>query len=287
MAELELEGLAAERLAEELVAEADAEDGNAGVHERLHLAHDVVERGGVAGAVAQEDAGGLVLERVGGAGGCGDDLHFETGLPQVARDVVFHPEVERDDGNVRRRERLAEVARVHLRSAPHHIELCALLVVRVPREGGLVRDFLDVVHADEDELFRALHRLGLGHARLSREKAVQRAAHAELLGERACINALDAGNTVLLKVVAERPIRAPVADDRRQLADDEARGVRPPRLDVLRVHAVVADERVGHRHDLALVGRVGENLLIPGHRGVETHLATGRRLRAKTRAVEH
>ena len=42
---------------------------------------------------------------------------------------------------------------------------------------------------------------------------------------------------------------------------------------VLVVDPVVSDQRVGHHHRLIGVGRVGDNLLIPDHRGVEHHLA--------------
>ncbi len=33
--------------------------------------------------------------------------------------------------------------------------------------------------------------------------------------------------------------------------------------------AVVADERIGHRHDLAFVGWIGQHFLVAGHTGVE------------------
>ena len=38
-------------------------------------------------------------------------------------------------------------------------------------------------------------------------------------------------------------------------------------------HAVVADLRRRHRHDLPGVGRVGQHLLVAGHAGVEDHFA--------------
>src|SRR5262245_42227783 len=41
------------------------------------------------------------------------------------------------------------------------------------------------------------------------------------------------------------------------------------RLDVQLVDTVVADLRVGHRDDLSSVGRIGENLLVSHHGGVE------------------
>jgi len=60
-----------------------------------------------------------------------------------------------------------------------------------------------------------------------------------------------------------------------------------PGLHVLKVDARVANHRVGHRYDLTLIGRIGEDLLIAGHRGVETHLPGCRSLRAKSVAAEH
>ena len=56
-------------------------------------------------------------------------------------------------------------------------------------------------------------------------------------------------------------------------ADDEAGQVRLAAFHVLGVDAVVADLGVGHRDDLAAVARIGEDLLVAGHRGVETDLA--------------
>src|SRR5262245_18088274 len=62
--------------------------------------------------------------------------------------------------------------------------------------------------------------------------------------------------------------------------------MRPPGFHVLLVHPVVADVRVGHRHDLPFVGWIGQDLLIPGHRHVETNLAAGRGGRAEARPVK-
>ena len=77
--------------------------------------------------------------------------------------------------------------------------------------------------------------------------------------------------------------RAEVARHAGQLADDEARR---PAAGATRassaVDAVVADERVGHRDDLAVVGRVGEHLLVAGHAGVEDDLAEASRRRRRT-----
>lgn len=56
------------------------------------------------------------------------------------------------------------------------------------------------------------------------------------------------------------------------LAHDEAGDPALARLVVVKVNAVVADERVGHGNDLTEVGRVGQNLLIACHAGVEYDL---------------
>ena len=74
-------------------------------------------------------------------------------------------------------------------------------------------------------------------------------------------------------------------DARRRLLDDEAVGPRPARLDVLVVDAVVADHRVGHADDLPPVGGIGEDLLVPGHGGVEDDLARRSRRGAERLAL--
>ena len=68
VAELELVGVQAERQSEELVAEADAEDGHLAQQARDGL--DGVGHGGrVAGAVAEEDAVGRQAQHLARAGG--------------------------------------------------------------------------------------------------------------------------------------------------------------------------------------------------------------------------
>ena len=68
-------------------------------------AHGVIQRRRIARAVGEKNSGGLVGQRLGGRGGRGHHLDLETVLPQAAQDVVFHPVIERHDGNVRRRQR--------------------------------------------------------------------------------------------------------------------------------------------------------------------------------------
>ena len=58
-------------------------------------------------------------------------------------------------------------------------------------------------------------------------------------------------------------------------------------LDVFLVGADIADVRKGEGDDLPGIGRVGQDFLVAGHRGVETDLADGLPGRAKTDAFEH
>ena len=208
-------------------------------------------------------------------------------LPQPAQDVVFHAVIEGDDGNVRRRQRFAHVAGVGVRALPRTRSKCrALLVLFVPAKRLLVRDFLDVIHADKDKFLRAPHGLRVRNF-LRGNESVHRAAHAQFFGQRPRVNALNAGNAVFLQIFRQRKIRAPVADDRRQFADDKTGDVRPPRFHVHVVDAVIADERIRHRDDLAFVGRVGEDFLVAGHGRVETDLAARGGARAKTLSVKN
>ena len=60
-----------------------------------------------------------------------------------------------------------------------------------------------------------------------------------------------------------------------RVAHDVAGDPDPARLAVLVVHAGVADVRRGHHDDLAVVGGVGQRLLVAGHAGGEHGLAEG------------
>ena len=76
-----------------------------------------------------------------------------------------------------------------------------------------------------------------------------------------------------LQLVVQAAHAAPARRHARGVADDVARHPDPRGLRVLVVDAGVADVRRGHDHDLAVVGRVGQRLLVAGHAGVEDRLA--------------
>ena len=85
----------------------------------------------------------------------------------------------------------------------------------------------------------------------------------------------------------EPALGAPVADERRQVANDEPGRVDLRRLEVVGVRADVADVRIRQRDDLPVVRRVGQDLLIAGHRGVEHHFAERPAFGADRDTFEH
>ena len=100
----------------------------------------------------------------------------------------------------------------------------------------------------------------------------------------------DADDAFVAQVRGEVALHPEVGRALRKVADDEAGRVHARRLDVLGVHAGVADVRVRQGDDLSLVGRVGQDFLIPAHGRVEddfTQRAAGcaDRTAAKDRSV--
>ena len=98
VAEAQLVGAQAQRAAEDLVAEADAEQRPAGVEHALHRADRVVGGGRVARAVGEEDAVRARGEQLLGGGGRGQHVRLDAELGQVPRGGGLDAEVERGDG---------------------------------------------------------------------------------------------------------------------------------------------------------------------------------------------
>src|SRR6185436_17020682 len=60
-----------------------------------------------------------------------------------------------------------------------------------------------------------------------------------------------------------------VARAKRQVTDDQPGGKHFDGLRVFRIDADIADVRICQRHDLPAIGRISQDFLIAGHRGVE------------------
>ena len=57
----------------------------------------------------------------------------------------------------------------------------------------------------------------------------------------------------------------------RQIPNHEARRIDRARFQILRGRAGIADVRIREGDDLPAVRRIGEDLLVPGHRRIENH----------------
>ena len=110
-------------------------------------------------------------------------------------------------------------------------------------------------------------------------------------GERAGVDAGEPDDAARLEPVVEVAGRAVIRGlgDRgvQNHAARAGRGRHVHGLDVVLVGADIADMREREGDDLAGIGRVGEDLLVAGHGGVEAHLADRMAGGAEAHAFEH
>ncbi len=123
-----------------------------------------------------------------------------------------------------------------------------------------------------------LQRRDIEHAvRRIDDDAVRHAFLADAGGQRARVDAGDADDAARLQPLVEAPRRAPIGRfgdvGLQDAAGDAGTRRRVHRLDVFLVRADIADMREGEGDDLPGIGRVGQDLLVAGHRGVEADLA--------------
>ena len=146
----------------------------------------------------------------------------------------------------------------------------------------------------------ALHEVGIrvvgelaepGQCTLGRRVQRDRAHHdpvcAEPSRDSARIYATNGGDTLGCQKLVEGRSAHGVTGSRAVLPDREAGHLDTPRLKVPLVNTVVADERVRGENDLAGIRRVGEHLLVTGHRRVEDDLTEGLSPGAKCTTTEH
>ena len=95
----------------------------------------------------------------------------------------------------------------------------------------------------------------------------------QVAGQRAGVDVADAHDPLLAQVVVESALRPPVGRDTRGIAHDVPGDPDAAALGVVIVDAVVADVRSGLDHDLSVVRRVRERLLVTRHPGGEHCLA--------------
>jgi hypothetical protein len=160
------------------------------------------------------------------------------------------------------------------------VELAVALAQRplglVPIVGLLRRDLDGEVHAVEAGplLGNLAHRRnvelavgGVDH------DTVGRTAIPDTTRDGAGIDVAYTGQIVALQPVIERLDRAPVGGVGDVAADDHTSGSRRDRLDIFEIGADISDMRKCEGDDLPGVRRIGDDLLVAGHRGIEADFA--------------
>jgi hypothetical protein len=179
---------------------------------------------------------------------------------QQAQNIALDAEVVRNDV-------------VRRNAAAQYAGLAAEGRSLAPLVGHVRRDELRQVHAgNTGKLPRVLDGGGLrdiaGHD-ASRLRAFLANDSRQLAG----IDIGDCDRLALPQEIAQRALITPAAGHHRQVADDEPGRVSPGRLHVLGRRAGVADMRIGESDDLPAVGRIGKDLLVTGHCGIENDFA--------------
>lgn len=261
MAELELVSPASGGQGQKLVAEADAEEGDALGQEPADGGHRGRRPGRVARPVGDDDPARGEIEdaarvRVGRDADDGDAAPCER-----ADDPHLDAAVDEDDGlaglgmidaDLRRRDLGHEVAGVGIGDGP-----------------GLAAETVGAERAVGDG-----------------EQAGHDSVDPELLRQGPGVDAGDPRDAVLAEPVVKRLPRRGVGGGQAELRDDVTGDPGPLGLERRRIDAVVADERVGLAEDLAVIGRVGDALGIAHDPGVENDFPPDLGVGAETYAFE-
>ena len=251
MAVLELHGLGTGGQCAQLVAQADAEGGDAQRKDLLQVFDDLHRLGGVAGAVGQHDAvRGKGLDFLSRRKG-GHDRHLAAALDKAAHDVA-----------------LAAVVHQHDVGLPCRVEHLGLFA------GDVLHGVGHSIGADLCQQFFRLCLVGrVSGVKCGQDRTVHNAAFPDDAGQVAGIDTLDADGVVLFQKAIQRFLAAPVGGGGAGFADDIALCPDLVRLHVVLVHAVVADEGVSLGDDLAIIAGVSQGLFKADHTGGKDDLA--------------
>ena len=100
-----------------------------------------------------------------------------------------------------------------------------------------------------------------------------RAMSANAAGDCPGVHITEAGNLMLFQIADNAAFFTPVAGIFTQLRYDEPSHKGFSGLVKFGIHAVVADQRIGHGDNLPGIRRIRQHFLISGHAGVEHHFA--------------
>ena len=277
MAEMHLLGARAERQRQDLVAEADAEDGQAARDQLPDHGHGVFAgRRRIARAVGEEHPVGFVAEDLLGARRSRHHRDRAALAREAAQDVALGPVIDRDHAVAGR----GHPPEAGLRRPGRRVPAIS------PAAGHLAGE----VHAGEP---RPGPRLGFERGGVDRARLVvdQRrrlgAPIAQMPGEPARIDARDAHQIVGAQPVVEMPLGAVARRPGHLGAQHQPARGGGGRLEVLGVRADVADMGKGEGDDLPGVGGIGQDLLIARDRGVEAKLSHAPPASAQSTAPEN
>ena len=263
VAEVHFQGFCTDGEADELVSQADAEDGFAACHQFLYGFDGVGTRLGVAGAVGQEYAVRIERQHLFRAGLGGDDGQAAAALGEHTQDVGFYAEIVSD--NV---ERLFGRGNETFAQRPFAFG---------PFVGFCAGNFFCQIFADHaaergDEFLRFFNR----GVRAGQNRAALCAFFTQQGGQAAGVDVGDGDGFVAHQIVMQAFGGAEVAVQERQVADNQACGINAAAFFIFNVGAGIADVGVGEGNDLFAVGRVGQDFLIAGHGSVEHDFAGSR-----------
>ena len=277
VSELHLVGRPAERAAQDLVAEADAEHRDVLAEHPAREFDDVVGRGRVAGTVREEHPVGLEVGDGVERDGRGQHVGADAAFGEHPRRVGLDPQV--DGGH--REPVLVE--------GFDHVTAVGGDLIGQP---GTLHVRL-VAHAGDQFV-------GVGERRAGEDTGLHRPVVAEDAHHGAGVDTADPDDALTVQFLVEGGRRTPVGHSSGGVANriprdpDLARVTVDPgapgaarALAVLGVPAGVADLRRRGDHDLPVVARIGQGFLIAGHRGAEHRLAKGLADCAEAPAGEH
>jgi len=264
-----------------LVAEADAEDGDA-AEELLNIFDGVADGFGIAGSVRKEDAIGLQFHDVLGGRLRRHDPYVAVMIDEKAQDILLDAKVVGSNAEFARVGNAAGFA--HGFGPRRNGELDGAFLPAVGfLAGDVAREFLP---GHQRNLFGFVDEL-VGGGAVSGHHAAECADIANVTDERARIDIPDGGNFVAIQIELSGFGGAPVRRDLRKFADYQRFDVRAGRFFIVKIGADVADVRIGEANNLPGIAGIGENFLITGEAGIENDFAAAARNGASRTAVKY
>ena len=265
----ELVGAVAQGTSQELITQADAEEGDARVEDATQELDLGVGRPRVSGAVGEQDAIGFEGKDLGESRGLGQDVDAYAALGELPRGAGLDAQVNGDQ----HRDRLLSLGRSgglddvpggsgHLggQGAAAHGRLTA---------HGLQAD-VDAGRAGATRV-SASGRQGVP----GEDAATHRARLAQMPGQGPGVDLAEANDAGVTQIVLQLPTGAPAGGPPSGFTYDVAGHPDTVRLGVLIVDPGVTDVWRGLHDDLAVVGGIGQCFLVPGHPGGEDDLSNG------------